>query len=174
RYSFIFRYYDQDSDGTLDGQDMGQLMADLKQSDGNTQYKSKSFADFVAEVESNKLKGTSVLCRAKIPIIRMMYESNAYELIVNRQGRPFGKQMQASCVKCRPKNYSMAVHTVKLNQAGRIEDPKAEVDDSRQQSANCKLNLANDSRQPVNVRRIHSVEYLFKATASANYVLHLI
>lgn len=172
RFSFMFRYYDQNSDGTLDVGDVRQLMMDLQQqSPEQWEHKLKSLTEFATEIESNRLRDTARLCRAKQSIVRLMYASSAYELIVNRHGRPFGKQLQPTCAKCRPKHYQIAVHSVRLSKAGRVEDPQPVLAQGETVSM---LNLGGDSRLPIFVRRSHSVEFVFKANSNANYVLSLV
>ena len=174
RHSFIFRYYDTNSDGTIDGKEIRQLCTDLQQANPPEQWANKStisFTHFQNEIESKKLAGTTRLCRAKQSIMYMVYSSCLYELI-SRTGRPFGsKQQQPTCVKCRPKTYQLAMHSVKLTKSGSIEDPQVILN---QGDSLVSLNISGERRLPINVQRIHSVEFLFKSSSNANYVLTLI
>lgn len=174
RHSFIFRYYDTNSDGTIDATEIRQLCTDLQQAQPPEKWANKStisFTNFQAEVESKKLSGTTRLCRAKQSIMYMIHSSSVYELIISRNGRPFGKQQQPTCVKCRPKNYQLAMHSVRLTKSGTIDDPQGVLNQGDSQVT---LNLSKECRLPIDVRRIHSMEFVFKSSSNANYVLNLV
>ncbi|KAI2809360.1 hypothetical protein BLOT_000509 [Blomia tropicalis] len=170
RYPYIFRYYDHDSDGMLDRQDVIRMLTDCGQTVDATNFNPKfsNFNEFIEEIESKRLKDIGTLFRVKKSIIRLMHESNAYEMIYNKYNKPFGISANGTCNKCRSKNISLASHSVKLLSTGRLDDPKPVPSLER---------LPNldwfESKHP-NVIRKHSLEYVFKSTCTANNMLQLI
>lgn len=182
RYTYIFRYYDSDSDGYLDREDLRRLLQDVQRVNKNLDVdvettltklipldKKMNYDSFVNEINTQRLKGTGSLCRTTKSIMNIMNEANAYELIINRNNKPFGSKIVTSCPKCKPKTYSLATHTVKLSKTGRIEDPKilnhSEIKD---------CGFDQDTLKAKALIRKHSIEFIFRPTSNSNYVLNLV
>ena len=162
RYAFIFRYYDSDSDGSLSQEDMKRLLTDLRRFiEWRMTSATLNLAQFVEEIQTDRLKGTSNLCRSTRSILRLVKSANTYEPI-SCKNIPVGSEVEANCSKCRPKNYTHAAHSVEMTLAGTMVDPVA---------VECKD--TSDSKF-VKLMHEHSMEYLFKSTSYANYVLDLV
>lgn len=183
RYIYIFRFYDSDSDGFLDRDDVRRLLNDVHLMNQSLELepvetmlakmfateKKMNYEQFVTEINSQRLKGTNNLCRTTKPILQIINEINAYEMIIQKNVAPFGQKIVSSCPKCRPKYYSLATHSVKLTKTGRIEEPKllnvVDLQDG------C---IDQETIKSKAMLRKHSIEYIFKQTSNSNYVLGLI
>ena len=208
RYAFVFRYYNSAGDGALSKADMGRLLADTRpfaqwkpQSGGGAKSGGGglSLADFVEEITSERLKGTGALCRSTRSVLKLLREHffgsgassvGGYEVISSaavRSGSLVVEQLAANCARCRPKTYSLAVHTVELaGGGGGLHKPKVvgipggsgsgslaiEADD--QTSAALNSNNSLPAHLLTAIKRQHSLELTFSRTAVAGYVLELV
>lgn len=168
RFAFVFRYYNSAGDGALSRADMSRLLADTRTF---AQWKmpeketALSLPAFVEEVTADRLKGTGALCRSKRSILKLIKDGTAYDVI--RGSGDAIAQLEATCTRCRPKTYSLAVHTVELsNNSGALHNPKAIVDAEVDNASNC--------TQLTSLKRAHSRELTFNRTAVAGYVLEIV
>lgn len=168
RYSFVFRYYNSAGDGALSRADMSRLLADTRTF---AQWKmpdetALSLAAFVEEVTTERLKGTSALCRSKRSIVKLIKDGTAYELIRGSAGDAVA-QLEATCTRCRPKTYSLAVHTLDLSHLSSLHNPKDILGSDLHY-----LTAPEDGLS--SLKRAHSREFIFSRTAVAGYVLEIV
>ncbi|KAI2811307.1 hypothetical protein BLOT_002481 [Blomia tropicalis] len=165
RYTFIFRFYDSNQDGKLESNDLKLLLNDLSVEDKELSKSDLNLKQFIDEIESSsiskKFLKTSSLCRESNSIIRLLNNANVYDLISYSE-KPFSSGVDTNCIKCRPKHYTLATHSVKLTSFGRIMTPKTTVFDADQNTPTM-----------LKLLRTHSNEFIFKPSASANYVLEV-
>lgn len=147
RFTYIFRFYDRNSDGFLDEEDFKRMVSDIRYkanlscdaNDVANDVKSRlsilkvldesrriSYKAFLNE--ASHIGGIIHLFRTNKAILEAINSRHAYELITNRNGKPFGANSIGTCAKCKPKTYTLAYHTTKLNAQGRIDEPIALVD----------------------------------------------
>lgn len=190
RDSFIFRYYDLDSDGHLDREDLRRLREDLSKSEGRTPTTSADASAARLNLKSYlalNLKGVTGLCRANKSPLALVYESNLYDLLVRRsQSVPFAPRFNATCPKCRQKDYTLATHSVTINLVGRMQDYKNATVFTQEGNnggngggGGGQQGTSNESRQQIEAKyhrsvRQHSNEFIFKPTSTANQVLALV
>ena len=164
RFSFIFRYYDSNSDGSLSQEDMKRLFTDMRRFiKWRMTTSSLNLTQFVEEITAERLKGTATLCRSTRSILRMIKATNVYESITYRS-IPTGTQVNGNCTKCRPKGYTVAVHSLALTPLGGLVEPLLAIPSTAE---------PNEPRE-AKLMRDHSLEYIFKGTSYGNYVLDLI
>ncbi|UXI16473.1 tRNA dimethylallyltransferase [Sarcoptes scabiei] len=175
RFTFLFRYYDSDSDGFISEQELEKLHSDLEhyrkrslQSSPSSSpstaaaaqedYKTKiDYETFVTAINTQKIKGTEFLCRSNKSIIKLFEQSEAFDSITFDQ-KPFRPKILSNCVKCRRKNYCIALHSLRLDRKGRLKDSR----------------LILDHRPRKHPLQRHSLEYIFNENSNANYILNLI
>lgn len=189
RLTYIFRYYDRNADGLLDMDDFRNMIYDirartnlsnepnevnadvqarlsaLKITDGNGKINFKSFLN-----EASHLTGIVHLFRTSKAILESIHIRHAYEFIYNKQGKPFGPRLMGTCAKCRPKKYSLAYHTVRLNAQGRIDDPLYLI------KSNCgEIDADLQFKQRADELELkYSIEVVFNEKSVANKILSII
>lgn len=189
RFTYIFRYYDRNADGFLDEEDFKRLVGDirfkanlssdpaeldndvksrlaiLKLLDDSRRISYKAFLN-----EACHIGGIMHLFRTNKAILEAVHSRQAYEIIVNKYGKPFSRYQLGTCAKCRPKKYSLAYHAVRINVQNRVENPKALVNLS---CGELDRNLQFVER--ANEQQLkHSIEVVFNESEVANKVLALI
>lgn len=191
RCTYLFRYYDRSSVGYLEQEDFKQIMLDIREktnlstdlAEVNADVKNKlqtlklldekkriMYEVFVREILNGRLQGTQHLFRVGKPVLETIHTRHAYEFISNKIGKPFGPRLVGTCPKCRPKKYSLAYHTVKLNNQGHIDDPQPLI------TRDCgELDADLHFKKKANEMELkHSIDIVFNDTSVANRVLNIV
>lgn len=166
RLSFLFRYYDSDSDGYLSNDDLQSLICDInKQMNQVNQIPSISnkinFDKFFELINMGKIVGIESICRSTKSIKQIINES-PFSMIGDVQ-LPFTPRIANTCKKCSSKNYSIALHSLILGKNGRVTEPHLIINGGK---------IFDESKQTFQQK--HSIEYVFNSTSNANYILNLI
>ena len=142
RCSYIFRYYDSNSDRFLDKTDLIKMVYDIRKLknkpidnqsiDENIDEINKipnlvdnnkiSYNSFLSAIGSLKFRGTAALFRSDISLQEMITTKN---FIKDSVKTPFAEKIIGIRPRCGPNRYQLAVHSVKLKFSGRIVDPKS-------------------------------------------------
>lgn len=167
RLSFLFRYYDSDSDGYLSNNDLQTLITDIKKQNNQVNQllsinKKIGFDEFYEIINLGKIIGIESVCRST-KSIKQIFNESPFSMIGDIQS-PFTPKIANTCKKCSPKNYSIALHSLKLEKNGRVTDPQLIM--------NAGKILPDESKQTFYQK--HSIEYVFNSTSNANYILNLI
>ena len=139
RAFYVFRFYDQNSDGLLDESELGRLLSDIRHKTNQvsnpdavkrdvelilSKYPSRRLDEktLSTEVAEGRFANLHYLFHANRNIREEIHARLAYENIVNKYGEPFGDYLIGTCVRCRPKKYTLAYHMMKLNSQGHPEE----------------------------------------------------
>lgn len=187
--TFIFKYYDKNSDNYLDIDDFKRMIHDINDKTNQScapdeienscrnllsnlrlldSKKRISFDAFINN--SGKINGITTLFQASKSIMDSIHTRHLYEYISHKTGGAFSARLVGTCQRCRPKNYSLAYHAVKVNNQGRIDESKPLV------SLNCgEIDVEQQFKQKTNEIQIkHSLEVVFNENSIANRVLAII
>lgn len=189
RLDFIFKYYDKNSDNYLDIDDFKRMIHDIhektnqscapdeienscrnKLSNLKLLDNKKRISRLAFNENAGKINSISTLLQASKSVMESIQTRHLYEYISNKTGRPFSPRLIGTCQRCKPKNYSLAYHAVKINNQGRIDDSKPLV------SLNCgEIDVEQQFKQKTNEIQIqHSLEVVFNENSIANRVLAII
>ncbi|XP_054159475.1 uncharacterized protein LOC128957696 [Oppia nitens] len=148
RTEHIYAYYASDWSKGLSRQEMKQMCTDIRLANNNIDNKgldeevkqlyqiiankSKYFKekDFIQSVGSKKIRGTAILFRSSISPIQALRNKQVYDSLALKMTTPNTQQQQqeqqvvGTCLRCRLKKYTLAVHTVRLSSSGFITEPQ--------------------------------------------------
>lgn len=189
RFTYVFRYYDRKGHQCLEEADFRRMVTDIRykanlsadsvevDADVNGRLKSLqlfdaskrlSYKTFLAK--GHHIGGITHLYRASKSILEAIHARHAYELITSKSGKPFGQRLIGTCPKCKPKKYSLAYHTVRLNGQGKIDDPKSiQSMDCGELDKNVLFKLKVEEMEMK-----HSREIVFNSNSVANRVLNIV
>ncbi|KAJ6218281.1 hypothetical protein RDWZM_009438 [Blomia tropicalis] len=149
RFRLLFRYYDVDKDDSLSIEELLSLLTDLNPKANNDQLREMvqqankygmvdnrlSFESFQRAISTNKLKGTSTLCRSpKVIIPKIVAESKRRitENSLSDKGGPksdrannkLQKRADRICSGCRIKHVEWCMHTLRIDASGMCQKPE--------------------------------------------------
>jgi len=146
RCGYIFRYYDINNDSTLNNQDMARMTYDIlrlknKPHDEESVEKEliKNYASlsvninepitetqFLRAIGSMTFRGSSALFRSPYPILSSLhikpYYGSLSNIDIEKENKPTRKA-KGTCPNCKNKNYTLAIHSIRINSDGHAIDP---------------------------------------------------
>ncbi|RWS07206.1 Calcineurin-like protein phosphoesterase [Dinothrombium tinctorium] len=190
RCGYIFRYYDVNNDGILDYADIVRMTSDIfrgkdmEADDATVEKETKhrlqaiglkpndgmQFGAFLHAVGAFTFRGTSVLFRSPIATLQQLAAKRTYDSIPTIVGSPAlaRRRTRGSCVMCRPKQYKLAVHSVRLDFNGRVTDPRPLIETEGKD-----VNFVVEDTFTESLRTF-SRETVFNPNSGANNVLDIL
>ncbi|KAI2800517.1 hypothetical protein BLOT_011903 [Blomia tropicalis] len=192
RTRFIFRYYDENGDGTLNKEELSNMIRDmypketksgleLKEQEaqrilrgsGTSKEFSVNFERFQTMVNEKKFRGTGTLCRSSKPIFSQILYQIASRTLDESNTTSFDNVMinrmyNNTCASCSNIKYELAIHKVRCNEAGNVVNCNKLFDQNDNSSK--KSTSTNGSTIAMN----HSIECTFNSGHIANKIIEKI
>ncbi|KAI1301256.1 Serine/threonine-protein phosphatase PP2A-like PPG1 [Halotydeus destructor] len=170
RCHYIFRYYDDNNDGSLSPHEMLNLHRDILEANGTTSSEEDALNLFfltcsqtkvsldhqwpetkiIEAVQEKALRGTAGLCRAPGSVMATrLYELSPTASAIDSEAKTIAGPL---CAGCKPKHYVLANNEVTLNVDGVIVDSKPikDADENSQSISKVQAIDLFDAKSPVN------------------------
>ena len=194
RIKFVFRFYDFGSKGFLDMKDFTKIAADLMPKSENATPKmlqaytsqlvkavgttlrpdsteSITYAKFMDAIMNQRLRGTSSLCRSRVPVFLQLTRAFIRRKKPQTGGLQEWKDLKAVliprshkgvCRVCKSCHYKLATHVVGMDEMGHVCG----------NGGTTRL-LSKDDKNPTAIDA-HSVEFVFNDKSTSNLLLGMI